>query len=123
MPGEPHPIYESLSNTMRNERGAIAEPVVILLWAVLIVLTVWQIIMFTFTATSAENAARLGSRVESLGGDGENAALESLSSWLRDDASVEIDEDAVAVAVRVPIVVPFLSTDNVALTRVAALRD
>jgi hypothetical protein len=108
---------------MRDERGAIAEPVLILLWAVLIVLAVWQIIMFTFTATSAENAARLASRVESLGGDGEDAALEALSSWLRDGASVDIDEVAVTVAVEVPIVVPFLSSDNVALTRTAELRD
>lgn len=110
-------------DAMRDERGAIAEPVVILLWAVLIVLTVWQIIMFTFTSTSAENAARLGSRVESLGGDGEGAALESLSSWLRDGASVQIDEVAVTVAVEVPIVVPFLSNDKVALSRTADLRD
>lgn len=112
-----------MSDNVRRERGAIAEPVVILLWAVLIFLTTWQIIMFTFTATSAENAARLGGRVESLGGDGEEAALESLSSWLRDGASVQIDDVAVTVAVEVPIVLPFLSSDNVALTRAAELRN
>ena len=84
-------------------------------------LAAWQILLVAFCAVSAENAARAGSRVEGRRGDGAEAAIDSLPSYLQDDARVEIDGTRVKVTVPVPIVFPELNAGDIELTRGAEL--
>lgn len=84
-------------------------------------LVVWQILLATWAATSASNAARTGSRVEGRGGDGQRAAVDALSGGLRDHAKVRIEGDRTRVKVRVPIVVPGVDSGSLTITKSAEL--
>jgi hypothetical protein len=106
----------------RDERGsASVELLGMLPWLLLAALVVWQILLLAWTATSASNAARTGSRVEGRGGDGQRAAVDSLSGGLSNEAKVRIEGDRARVEVRVPIIVPGLDTDRITITRNAEL--
>lgn len=83
----------------------------------------WQVLLFAFTATAAENAARTGSRVEGRGGQGEKAALEAMSSWLRDGADARFEGTKGTVVVRVPIIFPPMRSDRWTVTESAELPD
>lgn len=98
----------------------------------LVVLAAWQMQTITVAATAAEQAARVGSRVESRGGDGAAAALDALGAELRRhaDAAVTRDDDCdgggsigtrVVVCVRVPAVIPFVDLEVFEVRRDAEL--
>jgi TadE-like protein len=84
-------------------------------------LMAWQLLLVTFTATAAENAARAASRANGTGGDGEDQGMDALPSWLRDEASVAMSGDQADVTVTVPIVFPGISTDAWTVTRSAEI--
>lgn len=108
--------------SVRGERGsATVELVGMLPWLVMAGLLVWQILLVTFVATSAENAARTGSRAAGLGRDGRAAAVTSLTSWLQDETVIQIDGGRVAVTVGVPVIVPWVTFDDLTVTRRAEL--
>jgi hypothetical protein len=72
-------------------------------------------------AVNTENAARNGSRVESRGGDGSAAAIESLAPFVRDNATATTDGETTTVTVEIPIVLPQITSENFAITRTATL--
>lgn len=107
---------------IRRERGSTAvELAGMLPMLLLVALFAWQALMVAFTVTAAENAARSGSRAEGRGDDGRATAFESLPSWLREDAQVEIDGELVEVRVPVPLVVPGVSLGGATVARTAEL--
>jgi hypothetical protein len=107
----------------RGEHGQASIELVGLLALLLVAgLAVWQVLLAGWAATSAANAARTGSRVESRGGGGGSAARESLSSALRDEARVQVAGETTTVTVRVPILLPgLLSRDDVTITKRATV--
>ncbi len=106
----------------RDATGSIAvELMGILPLLLLAALAAWQILLAGFVATSAQNAARTASRVEGLGGDGERAGLESLSPWLRDGATADLEDTRATVTILVPVIVPGFTTDAFRITRTAEL--
>jgi Flp pilus assembly protein TadG len=105
-----------------RERGsATVELVGLLPWLLLLALAVWEIMLVAYTATAAENAALTGSRAHGKGENGEEAAMQSLSSWLRDGAIVDLDGDRATVTVEVPLIVPRVTVDDLSVTKSAEL--
>jgi hypothetical protein len=105
-----------------SPRGsASTELLGILPFLLLAALAAWQILLVAFTVTSAENAARAGSRAATRGQDGEEAALEALSSWLRDDADASLSGTRATVRIEVPILLPGLSNRDISVSRSAEL--
>jgi hypothetical protein len=117
-----------------GERGAASvEFVALLPYLVLAAAFTWQILVLAATVTSAEGAARTGSRSASLGRDGEAAAVEALAPWLRDGAVAETgpgpacdDDDGsrgtqVVVCVDVPVLLPGLNLPGLSISRAAEL--
>jgi hypothetical protein len=100
---------------------ATVELVTLIPFLFLAALLVWEILLLTFVATSAENAARNGSRAETVGDDGGEVAVESLTSWLQDDADVTISGTRVTVSIEAPVIIPGLSTDSFLISRSAEL--
>ena len=100
---------------------ATVELVTMIPYLFLVALLVWEILLLTFVATSAENAARNGSRAETIGDDGGEVAVESLTSWLQDDTEVSVSGTRVTVSVEAPVIIPGLSTDSFLITRSAEL--
>lgn len=106
----------------RGERGqASVELIGMLPFLVLAALLVWQLLLVGYAATSAENAARAASRVEVRGGDGRKAAERVVAAPLREGIRTELDGGRAVVRVRVPLIVPGLTRDDVALSRDAEL--
>ncbi len=106
----------------RGERGqASVELIGMLPFLVLAALLVWQLLLVGYAATSAENAARAASRVEARGGDGKKAAERVVGSPLRKDIRTELDGERAVVRVRVPLIVPGITREDVAITRDAEL--
>jgi pilus assembly protein CpaE len=106
----------------RGESGqASVELIGMLPFLVLTALLIWQLLLVGYAATSAENAARAASRVESRGGDGEKAARRVVGSPLRDGIETRIEGTKARVRVRVPLLVPGLSDDAITVTRDAEL--
>src|SRR5688572_6353764 len=100
------------SSARREERGTASVELVTMLPLLLFsALIAWQLLLVGFTVTSASNAARAGSRAESLGRNGEDAAIDALSSWLRDGTTTQIEGTATTVYVEVPIIIPGLTSD------------
>jgi hypothetical protein len=100
---------------------ATVELVTLIPFLFLAALLVWEILLLTFVATSAENAARNGSRAETVGDDGGEVAVESLTSWLQDDTDVTISGTRVTVSIEAPVIIPGLSTDSFLISRSAEL--
>jgi hypothetical protein len=104
----------------RGERGQASVELIAALPALaLVTLLVAQIVLAGYALWSAGVAARAGARAAYVGGNAGRAALASLPSALRDDASVDAG-DGLAVRVRTPSLVPGLP--RVAVTARAGLR-
>jgi hypothetical protein len=105
---------------LRDESGqASVELLGLLPYLLLAGLVVWQLLLATWAVTSASNAARTGSRVESRGGDGRKAALDALDGRLREHALSRISGERAEVRVRVPILVPGLDSEDLTVRRTA----
>ena len=106
----------------RGERGqASVELIGMLPFLVLAALLVWQLLLVGYASTSAENAARAASRVVARGGDGERTANRVIASPLREGMRTQIDGGRATVRVRVPIIVPGLTREDMTVTRDADL--
>lgn len=106
----------------RDQAGSASVELIMLApLLVLAALAGWQMLLFAFSSTAAENAARTGSRVEGRGGQGERAALESMSPWLRNGADVRFEGTKGTVTIRVPIVVPTLRSGALTVSESAEL--
>ncbi len=107
---------------LRAQEGqASVELLGMLPWLLLAALGIWQLLLAASTATSTVAAARNGSRVEGLGGDGVRAALRSLPAMDRPGATAKADGDRVTIHVQVPIIFPGLHSSAFVLTRSAEL--
>ena len=96
---------------MSRERGQVSVEVLgVLPLLLLAALLMWQLHLGMSAATAVENAARTGSRVEGLGGDGRRAALRALPRSQRPDAQISVRGELVRIESNVPTVVPGLST-------------
>lgn len=97
-----------LTHRLRGQDGqASVEFLGALPLLVIAALLVWQLVLFGTVMTSAQNAARTGSRAASLHSDGEKAAMNALRPSFRDDADVSESPDGkVTVKVKVPLLVP-----------------
>jgi hypothetical protein len=106
----------------RGQAGQVSvELLGMLPWLLLAALVVWQILLAAYTAVSASNAARVASRVESRGGDAERAGVLALPGALESGAEVEVDGEQVAVRARVPIVIPGIASDRIAIEKEATM--
>ena len=82
----------------------------------------WQLLLVTWTFNQASNAARMASRVEARGGDPRRPASQALSPGLRKHATVKgVTAERYDVTVRVPLLVPGLTSKNLEITRSATL--
>lgn len=107
---------------LRSERGVVSvELIGMVPYMLLAALAIWQILLATWTVSSTTNAARTSSRVEGRGGDGEKAAVDALARPLREFASVELDGEISRVRVRMPLVFPGLTVEDLTVTRSAEL--
>jgi hypothetical protein len=101
-------VQEDLRPALAREDGqASVEFLGALPLLILAALLVWQLMLFGSVMTSAQNAARTGSRAASLHSDGTKAAYNSLRPAFRDHADVTTSPDgSVSVKVKVPLLVP-----------------
>ena len=108
---------------LRDESGqASSELMGMLFWLLLATFVVWQIFLATWTYTQASNAARTASRIEGRGGDGAKAARNALSRPLRRGLlPVKIDGEKATVRIKIPIVMPGLTSDDLVAKRSAEL--
>jgi hypothetical protein len=112
----------SPATRLRSERGATSVELLGMISLLLLAaLAAMQLLLAGWAVTSASNAARAGSRAEALGGDGERAAIEALSGPLRDGANAEVVGERATVEVRVPVVLPGLSREDLEISRTAEL--
>jgi len=96
---------------MRVQRGqASIEVLGVLPLMLVFAMFVWQLHLVMSAATAVENAARTGSRVEGLGGDGKRAAMRALPRSQREDVEIDIRGEVVRIRTKVPTVVPGLAT-------------
>jgi hypothetical protein len=107
--------------TYRQSGSASLETIGMLPYLLLAALFAWQVLVAGYIAVNAENAARNGSRVEGRGGDGDAAALDSLAPFLRDNASTTVVGEEATVTVKIPIVLPQITSKNFTITRTATL--
>lgn len=106
----------------RGERGqASVELIGMLPFLVLGALLVWQLLLVGYAVTSAENAARAASRVEARGGDGAKAAERVIGAPLREGIRTELNAGKAVVRVRVPLIVPGITREDVTVSRDAEL--
>ena len=106
----------------RDERGqASVELIGMLPFLLLGALLVWQLLLVGYAVTSTENAARAASRVEARGGDGRKAAKRVIGSALREGMQTEITGTKAKVRVRVPLLVPGITSKDLTVTRDAEL--
>ena len=107
---------------LRDEAGqASVEFAGVLMWMLLAAVLIWQLLLVTWTFTSASNAARTATRVEGRDGNGEKAGKEALTPSLRKHAKVEMSGEKATVRVRIPIVLPGLDSEKLRATRTAEL--
>ncbi|CAN5172340.1 MAG: pilus assembly protein [Euzebyales bacterium] len=108
---------------LRRDGGALSVEFVGMLPIVAFAaLVVWQLLLAGLVATTAENAARAGSREASLStaANGQSTAIEALSPWLRDGADATVSgSTAIEVTVPIPIVLPGVSHPGWTVTRTA----
>jgi hypothetical protein len=105
-----------------DQRGSVSlETIGMLPYLLMAALFAWQVLVAGYIAVNTENAARNGSRVESRGGNGTAAAIESLAPFVRDNATATTDGESTTVTVEIPIVLPQITSENFAITRTATL--
>jgi hypothetical protein len=103
------------------EKGQASVELMGMLWLLfLVALGIWQLLLATWVAEQAQNAARTATRVEGRGGDPEKAARYALSSSLRKGMTVDVAPEHVTVRVQIPILIPGLVVKDKHLT---AVRD
>lgn len=106
----------------RGERGqASVELIGMLPFLVLAALLVWQLLLVGYAVTSAENAARAASRVDARGGDGRKAAERVVGGPLREGIRTELESGKAVVRVRVPLIAPGITREDVTVSRDAEL--
>lgn len=112
----------SVARWLRRQGGqASLELTGMLPWMLLAAMFVWQILIVAYTANSTANAARTGSRVASRGGEPRKAALIALPGVLAHGAKVTSRGDRTTVKVRVPIMLPGVSTGAWTVSKSAEL--
>lgn len=124
----------TVDRRLAGELGtASLEFVALLPYLLLAAAFAWQVLVGAAFATSAENAARTGSRAAAVGRDGAEEAIAALSPGFRQGARAEVgegpgcDDDQpdrgtrVAVCVEVPALWPGLGFPLVTITRSAEL--
>ncbi len=113
-----------MATARSRERGSVS--VEMIGFAPLLIVTallMWQIALVAYVATSAENAARVGSRAVAAEKSPQQEAIDALPEGLRDGATVAVQGTEARVRVEVPIVVPGLRVNSLAVTRSAELPD
>jgi hypothetical protein len=108
----------------RDQRGqASAEFMGMVFWLLLAAVFIWQLMLAAWTANQATNAARTASRVAARPeGDAEKAARNAVSGPLRDGFhDFRINGEKATVHLKVPIIFPGLTVDDVSITRDATL--
>jgi Flp pilus assembly protein TadG len=117
----------------RETGSASVEFTAVLPYLLLAAAFAWQLLLTASVVTAAENAARTGSRVQALGRDGDVAAVEALSPWMRDQAEADVgpsggcdDDDGtdgtrVTVCIGVPVLWPGVSFPEFTVVRDAEL--
>jgi Flp pilus assembly protein TadG len=88
---------------------------------ILVVLAVWQLALTTWAINQASNAARTVSRVSARGGDLKKTARNAVSPPLRKGLEYTVRGEKATVKVRIPIVIPGLSTERIVASRSAEL--
>ncbi len=107
---------------LRSESGqASFEFLGMLPFLLIAALACWQLMLGAWAYTQASNAARTASRVHGRGGDEGKAARGAVSKPLREGMRVSRDGDRVTVRVRIPLVVPGLTSARLRATRSAEL--
>jgi TadE-like protein len=108
---------------LRDEAGqATVEFAGVLTWLLLAAFVMWQLLLVAWTYNQASNSARVASRVEARGGDPKKAGVQALSPGLREHARVKgVTAERYDVTVRVPLLVPGLTSKNLEITRSATL--
>jgi hypothetical protein len=108
----------------REERGqASAEFMGMVFWLLLAAVFAWQLMLAAWTVNQATNAARTASRVAARpGGDAEKAARNAISGPLRGGFHDFRERGETAtVHLKIPIILPGLTTDSFSVTRSATL--
>jgi hypothetical protein len=108
----------------RDQGGqASAEFMGMVFWLLLAAVFLWQLMLAAWTANQATNAARTASRVAARPeGDAEKAARNAVSGPLRDGFhDFRLDGEKATVHLRIPIIFPGLTVDDVSITRDATL--
>lgn len=110
------------SRFRRDQRGQSSiELMGMLPLLILVVLGVWQLVLTTWAINQASNAARTVSRVSARGGDLKKTARNAVSPPLRHGLHLTMRGEKATVRVRIPIVMPGLSTDRIVANRSAEL--
>lgn len=106
-----------------SESGqASTELLGMIFWLFMVALCAWQLCLAAWTVNQTSNAARTASRVAARGGDWRKATRNALSTPLRRQvAAVKLDGETATVKVKIPIVVPGVTTRRVTATRSATL--
>src|SRR5918994_7926451 len=95
-----------ISRSLRDDGQASVEMVATLPAVLLVGLVVWQLAVAGHAAWACANAARVGARAATVDRDAEKAARSALPRRLEDGLRVrELDDGAIDVRVRVPLVV------------------
>jgi hypothetical protein len=90
-----------------SEKGQASVELMGMLWLLfLVALAIWQLLLATWVAEQAQNAARTATRVQGRGGDAQKAARFAVSSSLRKGMEVDVQPEHVTVSVRIPILIP-----------------
>jgi hypothetical protein len=109
---------------LRGESGqASAEFLGMIFWLLVAAVFVWQLFLAAWTVNQATNAARTASRVAArVGSDPEKAARNAISSPLRDGFhDFRQEGEKATVHLKIPIILPGLTLDDVSVTRRATL--
>lgn len=107
---------------MRREEGqASIEFLGTVWWLMLVVVAIWQVSLAAWAHVESSNAARTASRVEARGGNPEKAARNAVPKALRRGMKVEMSGERATVRVRIPILVPGVSSRDFRATHAATL--
>lgn len=89
----------------------------------LAIMVTWQVLLGAWAFTQASNAARTASRVagRSADADPQKAARNAVSRPLRRGMKVRMDGDRAIVRLRIPVLVPGISSKELTATRSAEL--